>query len=54
MKRKDVDLVLKKFNSFDKNLQFIFDTFNNCVLYFLDIGICLNGLWVFHKNAQTR
>ena len=53
VKRKDIDFILQKFNSFDKSLKFTIDIFEHCVPYFLDIEICLNGLGIYHKNTQT-
>ena len=53
LKKKDIDIVLNKFNSFNKNLKFTFDTFENCVPHSLDIEICPNGLGIYHKNTQT-
>ena len=44
--------VLNKFNSFDDNLKFTIDTFENCVPHFLDIEICPNGLGIYHKHTQ--
>ena len=53
IKRKDIDFILQKFNSFDKILKFTIDTFEHCVSHFLDIEICLNGLVIYHKNTET-
>ena len=53
LRMKDIDIVLNKFNSFNKNLKFTVDTFENCVPHFLDIDICPNGLGTYHKNTQT-
>ena len=53
VKRKDIDYILQKFNSFDKSLKFAIDTFKHCVPYFLDLKICPNGLGIYHKNTQT-
>ena len=52
LRKKDIDIVLNKFNSFNKNLKFTVDTFEICVPHFLDIEICLNGLSIYHKNTQ--
>ena len=54
LREKDIDIVLNRFNnSFNKNLKFTVDTFENCVPHFLDIQICPNGLGIHHKNTQT-
>ena len=53
IKRKDIDFILQKFNSFDKSLKFTIDTFEHFVSHFLDIEICPNGLGVYHKNTET-
>ena len=52
LREKDIDIVLNRFNSFNKKLQFTVDTFENCVPYFLDIEICPNVLGMYHKNTQ--
>ena len=53
LRKKDIDIVLNKFNSSMQNLKFTVDTFENCVSHFLDIEICPNGLGIYHKNTQT-
>ena len=53
IKRKDIDFILQKFNSFDKSLKFTIDTFEHCVPHFLDIEICPNDLGIYHKNTET-
>ena len=53
LRKKDIDIVLNKFNSFNKNLKFTVDAFENCVRHFLDIEICPNGPGIYHKNTQT-
>ena len=53
IKKRDIDYVLNQFNSFDKNLKFTIDTFENSVLHFFDINICPNGLGIYHKHTQT-
>ena len=50
VKRKDIDFIIQKFNSFDKRLKFTIDTFEHCVPHFLDIEICPNDLG---KNTET-
>ena len=39
MKLSDIQFVLSKFNSFHKNLKFIFDSFPNSDVHFLDLKI---------------
>ena len=53
IKKRDIDYVLNQFNSFNKNLKFTIDTFENSVLHFFDINICPNGLGIYHKHTQT-
>ena len=53
IKKTDISCVLNKFSSFDDNLKFTIDTFENCVPHFLDIKICPNGLGTYHKHTQT-
>ena len=53
IKKRDIKYVLNQFNSFDKNLKFTTDTFENSVLHFLDIENCSNGLFIYHKHTQT-
>ena len=52
IRRTDISCVLNKFNSFNDNLKFTIDTFENCVPHFLDIEICPNGLGIYHKHTQ--
>ena len=53
VKPEDVDEILKEFNSFDKNLEFTVDTFENCVPHFLDLEIHRDGLLIFRKETHT-
>ena len=55
IKRTYILYVLNKFNSFDDNLEFTIDTFENYVPHFFDIEICPNGLgnYHYHKHTQT-
>ena len=50
---KDIDIVLNKFNKFNKNWKFTVNIFENCVPHFLDVQICPNGLGIYHKNTHT-
>ena len=54
IKKRDINYVLNQFNSFDKNLKFTIDAFENSVPHFLDIEICPNGLGIYHKHTQTN
>ena len=49
----DIPSVLKKFNSFDKNLNFSVDKFENGKVHFLDLEISESGIDVF-RNTHTR
>ena len=51
-KKKYINYVLNQFNSFDKNLKFTINTFENSVPHFLDIEICPNGLDISHEHTQ--
>ena len=53
IRRTDISCVLNKFNSFNDNLKFTINTFENCVPHFLDTEICPNGLGIYHKHTQT-
>ena len=46
----DIPSVLKKFNSFDKNLNFTVDKFENGKGHFLDLKISESGIDVFRQN----
>ena len=45
--------MLKKFNSFNKNLQFTVDKFENETPHFLDLEIHPDGLTIYRKNTHT-
>ena len=49
----DIPYVTKKFNSFNDNVKFTIDAFENCVPHFLDIEIYANVLGIYHKHTQT-
>ena len=49
----DIPLVLKKFNSFDKNLNFTVDKFEDGKVHFLDLEISESGIDVFRKTTHT-
>ena len=53
IKTTDIPFVLNKFNSFDYNLKFTIDSFENCVPHFLGMKICPNGQGIYHKHTQT-
>ena len=48
-RKKDIDIFLNKFNSFNKNLKLRVDTFENCVPHFLETEVCSNGLGIYQK-----
>ena len=52
-RKKYIDIVLNNFNSFNKNLKFIVDSFENCVPHFLVIEICPIALGIYYKITQT-
>ena len=59
MKVSDILFVLNKFNSFDKNLKFIVDTFDSSKVHFLDLEISQSGINIFGSqdtqvNDNTR
>ena len=49
----DVLLVLKKFNSFDKNLNFTVDKFEDGKVHFLDLESSESGIDIFRKTTHT-
>ena len=49
MKREDIDRVHKAFESFDKNLRFRYDSFDNDTPHFLDILISPSGHEIYRK-----
>ena len=51
VKRQDIDRILNAFNSFDHNLKFTVDTFENTMPHFLDLEISPVGLSIFRKNT---
>ena len=53
MKPCDIPLVLKKFNSFHKNLNFTVDKFEDGKVHFLDLEISESGIDVFRKTTHT-
>ncbi len=53
VKPADIPFVLNKFNSFDKNLNFTVDTFENGKVHFLDLEITSSGIDVFRKPTHT-
>ena len=52
IKKRYINYVLNQFNSFDKNLKFTINTFENSGPHFLDIEICPNGLAISHEQTQ--
>ena len=53
MKPCDIPSMLRKFNSFDKNLTFAVDAFENEKVRFLDLEISKFGIDVFRKSTHT-
>ena len=53
IKPKDIPFVLNKFNSFDKNLKFTVDNFENGKIHFLDLEISDSGIDTFRKSTHT-
>ena len=53
IKPKDIPFVLNKFNSFDKNLKFTVDNFENGKIHFLDFEISDSGINIFRKSTHT-
>ena len=55
IKKDKIQHVLNSFNSFDKNLRFTVDTFDNGNIHFLDIKILNNGETdIYIKDISTR
>ena len=53
IKKKYISFISNQFNSFDKNLKFTTDVFENCISHILDMEVYLNGLGIYHKHVQT-
>ena len=53
IKPTDIPFVLNKFNSFDKNLRFTVDTFQDGTVHLLDLEITDSGIDVFRKLTHT-
>ena len=53
VKNDEIENVLNRFNSFDKNLKFTIDHFENVTPHFLDIEISPDGLTIFRKDTHT-
>ena len=49
----DIQFVLDKFNSFDKNLKFTFDDLPDGHVHFLDLKITKDGIDIFRKTTHT-
>lgn len=45
-----INFILDYFYKFDKNICFIYDLFENIILYFLDINILFNGIGIYCKD----
>ena len=53
VEKSKVKEIQNAFNSFDKNLKFTVDDFQNSNPHFLDLEICPNGLKIFRKDTHT-
>ena len=53
VKPQDTDEVLKKYKSFDKNIQFTVDKFLNGNVHFIDIKINVNKMDIYFKETHT-
>ena len=53
IKPEDIQKVLDKLNSFDKNLRFTHDPFSDGDTHFLDIGIRENTTDIYYKDTYT-
>ena len=53
MKRSDLDHVLRKLNSFHRNLKFTVDDFSDGNVHFLDLLIKKNSTDVYYKDTHT-
>ena len=53
IKKDDIERVKAEFESFDTNLKFTFDAFENKNPHFLDIEITSSGLKIFRKDTFT-
>ena len=54
VKNEAISSVVSKFNSFDENLQFTVDRFENCNPHFLDLEIHDDGLTIYRKGTHNR
>ena len=50
---KDIPFVLYKFNSFDKNLKFTVDNFENGKIHILDLEISNSDIDIYRKSTCT-
>ena len=53
VKPENIEEVLRKFNSFDNNLQFTVDKFENERPHFLDLEFHPDGLTIYRKDTST-
>ena len=53
MKPEDIPFVLDKFNSFDKNLKFTVDNFENGKIHSLDLEISNSGPLILHRSVHA-
>ena len=53
VKDKDINYIHKRLNSFDKNIKFTVDTFQNSNAHFLDIKVNKNHTDIYYKDTHT-
>ena len=53
-KVEDIDNIMKRFNSFDKSIQFTVDKFEDSNSHFLDIKINGSEIDLYYKTTHTR
>ena len=53
MKPQNVSRIHKLLNSFDKNLKFTVDLFENKVPHFLDLEMSPDGISIYRKDTNT-
>ena len=53
VKPDEVDNILREFNSFNHNLEFTVDKFEDCIPHFLDLEIHRDGLSIYRKDTHT-
>ena len=54
IKESDINIVLKKLNSFHPSLKFTVDTFDDGIVHYLDIKIVDNETSIYFKDTHTH